>query len=578
MPPKVVHPILRKEGIEARAYQLEGVAEALEGSTLLVYPTAAGKTAVSAMVIAKVISNGGSAVMLAPTVGLVEQHKTTLSKWLVGDVVISTLTGSTPAPKRGETWDKSDLIVATPQVFYNDIRGGRLDPSSVSILVIDEAHHSVGSHAMGKSCDVFIGRGGGKILAMTASPGYSRRQVEDLCQRLGIERIHLRSSTDTRLKRYLSDLDSIEIRVEVPEELRELARPLIVWQEGLVDVERRLGRYVHEGGITYPGLASAMDRAKGAITRGDKTAFASISRIALALTLNHLINHILSQGVGAAREFLKRKSNEGTENKKSTRDFLKDQRVTELRRRLDSLEEIHTKVGTVRRLVSERLRRSPESKIIIFATYRDTVSSVHRALEGIEGARALRFVGQSKRVDGGLTSSEQINTIREFKDGRGNILIATSVGEEGLDIPSADLVIFYEPVGSETRTIQRRGRTGRRRQGDVVMLIAEGTRDEGAATASIRREAAMMKSIHAARRALIGGPIKFDLMSSFSVSDDGATQGVLSFVEDEREANKKQLSDVENTPAEIKQGEAKETTRLEPSSYRPSWQSGLEDF
>ena len=578
MPPKVVHPILRKEGIEARAYQLEGVAEALEGSTLLVYPTAAGKTAVSAMVIAEVISNGGSAVMLAPTVGLVEQHKTTLSKWLVGDVVISTLTGSTPAPKRGETWDKSDLIVATPQVFYNDIRGGRLDPSSVSILVIDEAHHSVGSHAMGKSCDVFIGRGGGKILAMTASPGYSRRQVEDLCQRLGIERIHLRSSTDTRLKRYLSDLDSIEIRVEVPEELRELARPLIVWQEGLVDVERRLGRYVHEGGITYPGLSSAMDRAKGAITRGDKTAFASISRIALALTLNHLINHILSQGVGAAREFLKRKSNEETENKKSTRDFLKDQRVTELRRRLDSLEEIHTKVGTVRRLVSERLRRSPESKIIIFATYRDTVSSVHRALEGIEGARALRFVGQSKRVDGGLTSSEQINTIREFKDGRGNILIATSVGEEGLDIPSADLVIFYEPVGSETRTIQRRGRTGRRRQGDVVMLIAEGTRDEGAATASIRREAAMMKSIHAARRALIGGPIKFDLMSSFSVSDDGATQGVLSFVEDEREANKKQLSDVENTPAEIKQGEAKETTRLEPSSYRPSWQSGLEDF
>ena len=110
------------------------------------------------------------------------------------------------------------------------------------------------------------------------------------------------------------------------------------------------------------------------------------------------------------------------------------------------------------------------------------------------------------------------------------------------------------------------------------MLIAEGTRDEGAATASIRREAAMMKSIHAARRALIGGPINFDLMSSFSVSDDGATQGVLSFVEDEREAHKKQLSDVEDTPMEIKQGEAKETTRLEPSSYRPSWQSGLEDF
>ena len=84
--------------------------------------------------------------------------------------------------------------------------------------------------------------------------------------------------------------------------------------------------------------------------------------------------------------------------------------------------------------------------------------------------------------------------------------MATSVGEEGLDIPSADLVIFYEPVGSETRTIQRRGRTGRRRQGDVVVLIAEGTRDEGAISASQRRELAMKRSIQSMRRELTAAP------------------------------------------------------------------------
>ena len=109
------------------------------------------------------------------------------------------------------------------------------------------------------------------------------------------------------------------------------------------------------------------------------------------------------------------------------------------------------------------------------------------------------------------------------------------------------------------------------------MLIAEGTRDEGPplpqseGSSDDEVDSRYEESTHR-------GPINFDLTSSFSVSDDGATQGVLSFVEDEREANKKQLSDVEDTPMEIKQGEAKETTRLEPSSYRPSWQSGLEDF
>ena len=133
-----------------------------------------------------------------------------------------------------------------------------------------------------------------------------------------------------------------------------------------------------------------------------------------------------------------------------------------------------------------------------------------------------------------MTSKEQIQTISEFKLGVGNILVATSVGEEGLDIPSADLVIFYEPVGSETRTIQRRGRTGRRRQGDVVVLIAEGTRDEAAAVASHRRETAMMKSIHAVRRALTGGPINYSLLEPFSIQNIDGEIDVESFIKNER--------------------------------------------
>ena len=380
MRPTVDHPRLKRSAVEARAYQLEGVAEALECSTLLVYPTAAGKTAVSAMVVAEVISDGGRAVMLAPTVGLVEQHKSTLTNWLTGEVSVSTLTGATAAEKRKPLWNSSMGIIATPQVFHNDVLSGLIDPSTIEILIVDEAHHSVGSHAMGKSCDEFIIRGGEKILAMTASPGYSKSHVEALCRRLGIDRIHTRSSTDSGLKRYLSDLELIEVRVEVPEELVELASPLKQWQEGLIDIERRLGRYVHEGKVTYSGLSSAMERARGAISRGDGTAFASVSRLALALTLNHLINHILSQGVGAAREFLRRKSSESSASKKSTRAFLSDNRVTDLRNKLDALDEVHSKIGTVRRLVSERLRRSPESKIIIFANFRDTVASIHRAI------------------------------------------------------------------------------------------------------------------------------------------------------------------------------------------------------
>ena len=56
-----------------------------------------------------------------------------------------------------------------------------------------------------------------------------------------------------------------------------------------------------------------------------------------------------------------------------------------------------------------------------------------------------------------------------------------------MDIPAADLVVFYEPVASAVRAIQRRGRTGRHAEGEVVMLVAEGTRDAHMLRASAAR-------------------------------------------------------------------------------------------
>ena len=67
-------------------------------------------------------------------------------------------------------------------------------------------------------------------------------------------------------------------------------------------------------------------------------------------------------------------------------------------------------------------------------------------------------------------------------------MLSTSVAEEGIDIPAVDLVVLYEPVPSEVRMIQRRGRTGRKRTGKVKVLITEGTRDEAYYWSSIRKE------------------------------------------------------------------------------------------
>src|SRR5437879_11855317 len=75
----------------------------------------------------------------------------------------------------------------------------------------------------------------------------------------------------------------------------------------------------------------------------------------------------------------------------------------------------------------------------------------------------MRFVGQASRgEDIGLSQKEQVDILDKFRAGEINVLVATSIGEEGLDIPQVDHVVFYEPVPSEIRQIPPRGRTGRR--------------------------------------------------------------------------------------------------------------------
>ncbi|MDY6765250.1 MAG: helicase-related protein, partial [Halobacteria archaeon] len=148
----------------------------------------------------------------------------------------------------------------------------------------------------------------------------------------------------------------------------------------------------------------------------------------------------------------------------------------------------------MRSIVIDELARG--SRVIVFTEYRDTASTLVEFLEDHEGIRPVRFVGQAnKDGDPGMTQKQQKETLDKFREGEHNVLVATSVAEEGLDIPEVDLVLFYEPVPSEIRAIQRKGRTGRKRAGNVVVLIAKDTRDEAYFWSSKRKEDKMKEEI-----------------------------------------------------------------------------------
>ena len=101
----------------------------------------------------------------------------------------------------------------------------------------------------------------------------------------------------------------------------------------------------------------------------------------------------------------------------------------------------------------------------------------------------MRFVGQANKVDNeGMDQKKQTETLEQFRDGDFTVLVSSSIGEEGLHVPDVDLVVFYEAVPSEIRSIQRKGRTGRTRPGRVIILLAEGTVDEAYYYSSISGE------------------------------------------------------------------------------------------
>ena len=576
----VVHPGLAPETVQARAYQLQAVDEAMSGSMLLVLPTAAGKTAVAWMtIVERLEKEGGWALVISPTVALSNQHLENTSSVISNIEKINPicLSGHNPSSKRKTLWGTSKLIFATPQVVRNDCVSGILTLRDCSLLVVDEAHHCTGGHAMADVVDSYSSQSEKPlILATTASPGSRKIQIEEVCRRLRVERIHLRTQDDPLLSDYLAELDIDEISVEVPVQIRDLAEPLRIWQEGVVARERMIGSYVMPGPISQAGLSNAMERAQSAIRDGNPSGYGSSSQIAIAMRLHHLINHLLCQGVAASCHFLKRMESEDSKSRSSTI-FLQDLRIKKLFKQLVEMGEIHSKVGAVRRLVRERIRRDADSRVIVFANFRDTVDALEDALSGLDGIRAAQFIGQSSRSgSGGLTAKEQVSRLADFRDGRSNVLVATSVGEEGLDIPSADLVVFYEPVSSEIRTIQRRGRTGRKRAGEVVVLIAEGTRDEGAKESARRKEEFMHKILRRVSREL-NGPRHGDLknMGSFQVKTPEGVLSAYEYIIGERERARGELAKEDLTPKEARE---KSGSSIPISNFRPSGQTGLEEF
>ncbi len=494
--------------LEDRTYQTSIAKHALQGNTLLVLPTGMGKTAVALLVAAERIESG-KILMLAPTKPLVEQHLRYFSKnLLIDEEDIIMFTGSTPPAKRIKMWESAKFCISTPEVIKNDLIAERYDLTDVSLLIVDECHRTVGNYAY-----VFIGErynasaNNPLLLGMTASPGSDAEQVAEICRHLSITIVESRIETDPDVRPYVHEREIEYHMVDLPEDLWLAVSVLnTMIDDRLTSLAALNYRVPKREALSMKALNALMAQIQSRMQEKDKTAYAAISIHAELMKLRHGVTLAESQGTTALKAYLLRLEAEGAggAGSKASKRIYADERFQRLLALCTNwTKELHPKADEVVRVIREQLITTSDSRIMVFATYRDGVQMLVDHLEEA-GIPAKRFVGQASHdSDKGLTQKEQIAAIKQFREGEYPVLVATSVGEEGLDIPSTDLVIFYEAVPSEIRSIQRKGRTGRNAAGKIIVLVTKGTTDETYRWVSNTREKQMQKGVKAMRTGMV---------------------------------------------------------------------------
>jgi ERCC4-related helicase len=502
----ITHPRIRPDSMEEREYQLSIASHALDGNTMVVLPTGLGKTAIAVLVAAsRVLNHPGKVLVLAPTKPLVEQHLRFFRQFLVlpageREDAFLMFTGETPIPEREAKWRRGQIIFATPQVIKNDLIAGRYDLRDVVLLVVDECHRSVGNYAYVFIAQRYLSTAREPLLlAMTASPGGDRERVDAVCEALGIEAVETRVESDPDVKPYIHERDIQYISVDLPQSLSaglEMLQNLV--EARLRTLSRMNFTVPKRQNLTMRALNGIQMQIQERIRNQDRSAYSAASVHAEIMKLRHAITLIESQGSESLKRYLEKLAHEGT-TESGSQASKRLARDPEFLRLLNASrewkEEYHPKLGIALSLIKTQLAAQPESRSIVFASYRDTVQMLTQAMRA-EGIPAERFIGQAtKDADKGFSQKQQLEILNRFRKGELKVLIATSVGEEGLDVPSTDLVIFFEAVPSEIRSIQRKGRTGRSGRGRIIVLVTKGTSDEAYRYVSQSRERAMITEI-----------------------------------------------------------------------------------
>ncbi len=488
-----------------RDYQFSIVKSSLFKNTLVALPTGLGKTFIAATVILNFFrwTKKGKIIFVAPTKPLASQQvEACLNVAGIPRSQATLLTGETAPVLREDEWATKRLFFMTPQTLINDLSKGYADPKSIVLLVVDEAHRATGDYAYVKVVE-FLRRFSQsfRVLALTATPGSTVEAVQEVIDNLGISHVEIRTEESLDIRQYVHSRNIDTIVLDPSEEIMLIRELYTKTLKPLVDRLASLNSYYNRDpmGLTQYTLVKAQrdwmngpgrhanEGTKGMI----RSIFATLTSLAHGIKLLNF--HGIKPFYDNLVEFRSTEEEKGGKGSKYRRQILEDKNFREM---MDTVQKWlkldnfigHPKLTYLCDTLLNHFMDAGEgssTRAIVFSEYRDSAEEIVRLLNTHKPLiSATVFVGQadSKRSEG-MKQKQQIQTIEQFKNGVYNVLVATSIGEEGLDIGQVDLIICYDASASPIRMLQRMGRTGRKRAGSIVLLLMKGKEEESFAKA-----------------------------------------------------------------------------------------------
>ncbi|KAL4797472.1 hypothetical protein BDV19DRAFT_46323 [Aspergillus venezuelensis] len=493
---------------KTRDYQFNITQKGLFHNLLVALPTGLGKTFIAATVMLNWLrwTKDAQIIFVAPTKPLVAQQiSACLQIAGIPRSQTTMLTGEAPPGVRAEEWKTKRVFFMTPQTLTNDLKSGIADPKRIVLLVVDEAHRATGGYAYVEVVK-FLRRFNQsfRVLALTATPGSTVESVQAVVDGLDIARVEIRTEQSLDIREYVharnTDIQTFQNNDEMVLCMDLLSSTL----QPLVDQLRNLNAFWGRDAMSLTPFGLTKARQQWMVSDAGRNAHFGLKNKVNAIftvlaSMAHGIDLLKYHGITPLyRHLIHFQSNtDGKKGGKYQRQIVGDEHFKKLMNYLrpwtTNPEFIgHPKLEYLKQVVLNHFMDAGEgahaatgenqtaTRVMIFVHFRDSAEEVTRVLKRYEPMiRPHVFVGQSSaKGSEGMGQKTQLDIVQKFKKGTYNTIVATSIGEEGLDIGEVDLIVCYDSSASPIRMLQRMGRTGRKRAGNIVLLLMQGKEEE----------------------------------------------------------------------------------------------------